>query len=104
MNLSQLEELKAEQQNFAIYFSAPNCGVCTVLKPKITLLFQQEFPKLNFYHINTAEQPETAAQLGLFTNPSLLVYLNGQEVLRRSRNINLNEVTAVLQRYYDLMR
>ncbi len=103
MNLSQIENLKKEQKSFAVYFSAPGCGVCTALKPKITALFQQQFPKLGFYDINTAEHPEIAAQAGLFANPSLLVYINGQEALRRSRNISLSDVAAVLQRYYDML-
>lgn len=103
MDLEQIEILKSEQKSFAIYFSAPNCGVCMALKPKVVALFQQEFPKIDFYDINTAEHPEIASQSGLFTNPSLLVYINGQEVLRRSRTISINEIEATLQRYYELM-
>ncbi len=100
---SQIENLKKEQKSFVIYFSAPNCGVCSALKPKIIALFQQEFPKLDFYNINTAEYPDVAAQLGFFTNPSLLVYIHGQEVLRRSRTISLIDITDVLKRYYNIL-
>ncbi len=73
---------------FAIYFSAPNCDVCSALKPKITALFQQEFPKLDFYNINTAKYPEVVGLLEFFTNLSLLVYIYKQKVLRKNRTFN----------------
>ena len=103
LNLEKLQEVKNNQKSFFVYFSAPNCGVCEVLKPKIMEMFQLRFSKLEAYHVNTAIQPEIAAQLGLYTNPSLLVFMNGQEVLRRSRAIGVDEVEDSLRRYYEML-
>ncbi|NOU60265.1 thioredoxin family protein [Marinifilum caeruleilacunae] len=101
-NLNELLRLKQENESFYIYFSAPGCGVCEVLRPKLGEMFQNKFPKLKGFHIDTALQPEIAAQEGLFTNPSLLVFIDGQEVLRRSRAIGLDEVYDALNRYYEM--
>jgi len=103
LDLEKLQELQDDQQSFFIYFSAPNCGVCEILKPKIFEMFQQCFPKLEAYHVDTALQPELAAQLGLYTNPSLLVFIAGQEVLKRSRVIGVDEVENSLERYYKMI-
>lgn len=103
LTLDIFQDLKDKQESFFIYFSAPNCGVCEILKPKIEEMFSKQFPKLIAYYINTANQPELAAQSGLYTNPSLLVFMNGQEVLRRSRAIGIDEVERFLERYYNML-
>jgi len=103
LDIEKLQELKNNQKSFFIYFSAPNCGVCEVLKPKIIEMFQQRFSKLEAYHVDTSIQPEIAAQLGLYTNPSLLVFMQGQEVLKRSRLIGVDEVENSLNRYYEMI-
>lgn len=101
--LNELKHLKENRESFYIYFSAPNCGVCEALQPKIQELFQKEFPKLKVYQVDTGKQPEIAAQEGLFTNPSLLVFMDGQEVLRRSRTIGIDEISESLGRYYEMI-
>ena len=102
-DLFELNKLKDKGESFYIYFSAPNCGVCEVLQPKIKELFRKEFSKLKAFHVDTSKQPEIAAQEGLFTNPSLLVFMNGQEVLRRSRTIGIDEISESLRRYYEMI-
>ena len=62
----------------------------------------ERFPHLEAFEVNNAVQPEIAAQLRLFTNPSLLVFLDGKEFLRRSRVIGLGEVEEELNRPYQL--
>lgn len=103
LSLSILESLKGDRESFYIFFSAPSCGVCQVLSPKLKSLMNEQFPKLKAFAVDTSEQPEIAAQLGLFTNPSLLVYLEGNEFLRRSRVIGLSEVEEQLKRTYHLL-
>ena len=102
MSLAILEKLKEERASFYIYFSAPNCGVCHVLAPKLKILMAEHFPRLDAYEVDNSIQPEIAAQYSLFTNPSLLVFLDGKEFLRRSRVIGLGEVEGELKRPYQL--
>jgi len=103
LSLSELEILKEKGESFYIYFSAPSCGVCQVLSPKISNMMQKEFPLLKAFHIDTSLYPEIGAQLGLYTNPSLLVYLHGKEFLRRSRSIGVTQVGEDIKRAYNLL-
>ncbi|RUT73585.1 thioredoxin family protein [Ancylomarina longa] len=103
IKLEHLKQLQDNKQSFYIYFSAPACSVCEALQPKLIKLMKEEFPKLQAFPVNTSQTPEIAAQLGLYTNPSLLVFMEGNEVLRRSRVISLKEVTTQLERYYQLL-
>ena len=103
LSLNEIDKLKEQEASFCIYFSSPNCGVCQVLKPKIMSLMKDEYPKIQTYQVDTAVYPEIAAQMGFYTNPSFIVYLNGQEFLRRSRSIGLQELNESLSRPYKLM-
>lgn len=103
LSLSGFVKLKKERESFYIYFSAPSCGVCQVLEPKIREMMKDTFPKLKAFHIDSSEQPEIAAQLGFYTNPSLLVYLDGKEFLRRSRSIGITQVEEDIKRTYNLL-
>ncbi|WP_421918291.1 thioredoxin family protein [Marinifilum sp.] len=56
----ELDRLKEANESFYIYFSAPSCGVCEVLKPKIDHMFDGKFPKLRAFHVNTSMQSDIA--------------------------------------------
>jgi len=103
LSLSTLEIVKEKRESFYIYFSSPSCGVCQVLFPKLKALLNKQYPKLKAFEVNTSEQPEIAAQLGIYTNPALLVFLDGKEFLRRSRAIGLHEVEEEIKRAYCLL-
>ncbi|MDD3447878.1 MAG: thioredoxin family protein [Gammaproteobacteria bacterium] len=87
----------------AIWFSAPGCGVCGVLRPRIRALFEQAFPRVRWLEVDTAAQPALAAQHQVFTIPTLLVFLDGREFLRRARNFSPAEVRDALERPYGLL-
>ena len=40
---------KGEGKSFYIYFSAPNCGVCEALRPKLQEFMSEKFPLLNAF-------------------------------------------------------
>lgn len=102
MDLNTLNTMTEEYEAIAYYFSGSDCGVCTVLKPVIKQLFEDTFPAIQWQEIALDESPEIAGQLQLFSIPTLLVYFDGKEVLRKSRNFSVGEVTNALERPYSL--
>jgi len=86
-----------------VYFSHDQCSVCKVLKPKVTSLLKEQFPKMEMYYCNTIEQSEVAAQNRVFSVPTVLVFFDGRETFRYSRNISLDELKTAIQRPYHLM-
>jgi len=86
-----------------IYFSTPTCNVCKVLKPKLKELLVSEFPEMKFAYINSEEAKELAAQNNVFTVPAILFLFEGKEFIRKSRNINLNNLADELKRPYRLL-
>ncbi|MDP3582609.1 MAG: thioredoxin family protein [Ignavibacteria bacterium] len=81
-----------------VYFSTPDCNVCKVLKPKVMELLADDFKSFVFGYVNCDTNIVTAAQNSVFSVPTLIVYVEGKGVLRKSRNIALAELNEELSR------
>lgn len=86
-----------------IYFSHDKCNVCKVLKPKIKNLLENNFPNIEMFYSDTVLNPEIAAQNSIFTVPTILIYFDGKEFLRKSRSIGIEELRKEIDRPYHLM-
>lgn len=86
-----------------LYFSAPTCNVCHALKPKLVDAFQTHFPAFEIISIDISETPEISSQFGVFTIPTLIVFLDGREFLRKSRHMSVGEVVGEIRRPYEIM-
>ena len=103
--LTSLEEYTKfinENASTLVYFSTPQCNVCKILKPKIMELINNDFNKIKMAYVNCEALKEVAAQNRIFTVPTILVFLDGKEFLRKSRNISIIEFKAELQRPYSM--
>jgi len=83
------------------YFSTPTCNVCKVLKPKVEELLK-EIGDWTFQFIDTTQSMQEAAQQLVFAVPTILLYVNGKEVQRFSRNVGLSELEFALIRIKEL--
>jgi thiol-disulfide isomerase/thioredoxin len=101
-NYSQFSELLKTYECICFYLSTSNCSVCKVFKPKIIELISKEFPKINFCYIDVELNKEIAGQLSVFSVPTILIFLDGKEVIRSSRNISLEELSDQIDRFYKL--
>jgi len=103
VNLDSLNEILEKHDAVLLYFSHDNCNVCKVLKPKIAELLATDFSKMKMYYVNTEELPEVAGQHRIFAVPSILVFFQGRESFRYSRNLSVTELAAEIERPYSLM-
>ncbi len=86
-----------------IYFSNDSCNVCKVLKPKVKEMLESEFPKMKFYYVDTNAFPEIAAQNRVFTIPTILIFFDGKESIRKSRYIGIEELRKEIERPYEII-
>lgn len=91
------------QEATLLYFTSNSCNVGEAVAPKLMQLIEQEFPKIHFYYVNREALPEIAAQLSVFTEPTVLVLFNGQETIRKSRHFSLNDIKSAIDRPYHIM-
>lgn len=86
-----------------LYFSAPSCNVCHALKPKLVEAITAEFPIFVIESIDISETPEIASHFSVFAIPTVLIFFQGREFLRKSRHMSVGEVVEDIRRPYTLM-
>jgi len=85
-----------------LYFSGVDCGVCHALMPKIKESFESNFPKIKQVYINANQFPEISAHFSVFAVPTIIVYFENKEFIKKSRLISVDELEHEIQRPYGL--
>lgn len=99
---AEFDALVAEHLALLIYVTSPDCSVCTVLKPKLINMLNSDFPLLKLVTIDSARAPELAAQLGVFSSPTVILVLDGREYLRQAGTFSMAMLNDRLLRPYTL--
>jgi thioredoxin-like negative regulator of GroEL len=102
-SVATIEQTIKENPAVMLYFSAPTCSVCHVLKPKLFEAIASEFDTFENIDIDISITPEIGSHYGVFTAPTVIVFLDGREFLRKSRNMSVGEVIEEIRRPYDIM-
>jgi thioredoxin-like negative regulator of GroEL len=102
-SLNEFNRLKQEEPALLGYFSTEVCNVCKVLKPKVAELIQAEFPKVKLAYVKSDVLPDVAGQHRVFAAPTILVFFDGRETIRKSRNIGIDELRREIERPYSMI-
>lgn len=86
-----------------LYFSAPNCSVCHALKPKLLEALDANFKDFRVESVDISVDEDIAPHFGVYAIPTVLIFLDGKEFLRKSRNMSVDEVIKEIKRPYDIM-
>ncbi len=102
-SLEAIQEAVSTQLGLLLYFSTPSCNVCKALKPKISDAFKSRYPKIEQYSVDAAASPEIAAHFQVFSVPTILVFLEGKEFARASRNLSVSRFVEQIARPYRIL-
>jgi thioredoxin 1 len=102
-DLQELEKLIAEEKGLALYFYNDNCAPCHSLRPKIIELINESFPLLELYFVDAEAHPQIPVAFGVFTNPTLLVFFEGKEYIRKSKYVSVMELKEKIERIYTML-
>jgi len=102
-SLDEFLTLKEEQAAVLAYFSTDACSVCKVLKPKVEEMATVNFPKMQLVYIKSDVLPDVAAQNSVFTAPTIVVFFDGRETIRKSRAFGVGELQDEIGRYYSML-
>ena len=96
---------KSIKENLAVmvYFSSPSCNVCHALKPKLMEALENNFSEFKVESVDISTEEEIAPHFGVFAIPTVLIFLDGKEFLRKSRHMSVDEVMSEIRRPYEIM-
>ncbi len=84
------------------YFSTLSCSVGESLEPKVKKLLHNKFPKIPFYFIDMHIYPEVSAKNNVFVEPTILVFFDKKETIRKSRIVSIQDLSDSISRIYKL--
>ena len=98
----EFEEVLKQNLGVLFYFSTLSCSVGEALEPKVMRLIEKEFPKIPFYHIDMNASAEVSANNNVFVEPTILVFFEGKETIRKSRIVSIPDLSNAIERIYKL--
>ncbi|WP_096233618.1 thioredoxin family protein [Thermoanaerobacterium sp. RBIITD] len=101
-NIDDMKRLIKRNNMVLLYFSTVNCGICTTLLPKIDEMLLT-YPNISAFHVSIDELPAASGEFSIFTVPSILVYIEGKEVIREARFISMDTLEDKIQKYYNMI-
>lgn len=100
-SFSEIQEIIDRKKGITLfYFSHPDCGVCSVIKPKIED-FLSRTPGISGYNSSLNDDPMIAGQLTIYSLPMVLIYAEGREVLREGRFVVMDVLEPKIRRLMD---
>ncbi len=103
MQTIEVEQIIKENMAVMVYFSAPTCNVCHALKPKLFEAIQTNFKEFKIVDIDISVDEDVAPHFGVFAIPTVLIFLDGREFIRKTRHMSVDEVVREIQRPYEIM-
>jgi len=100
-NLKDIEQTIADNCLCLFYIKAPDCGVCNVMLDKVVRLADQ-FPSLTSFYTDITEEPLIAGRYLVYSGPTVLLLMDGKEVYRGSKFIDLEELEYNINRFQKL--
>lgn len=102
-SIQDFQEKLNQLEAVLLYFNTNSCSVGEALEPKVLTLIKYNFPKIEFHSININDFPEIASYCSAFVEPTILVFFEGKEYIRKSRNFGIFELEEAIKRPYKLI-
>lgn len=103
MKPEELDQKVKSAQGVLVYFKNDFCAPCKALRPKVSDLIEQEFSQMEMVIVDTVANPALAGKYNVFGNPTILVFFEGREYIRKSKYISMLELQGEVGRLYQMV-
>ncbi|HHV75450.1 thiol reductase thioredoxin [Thermoanaerobacterium sp. PSU-2] len=99
--VDDIKKFVNDEEMALLYFSTNDCGICTTLLPKLEMMLLN-YDQISSGHVSIDELPAASSEFSVFTVPTVLLFVEGKEVIREARFISMDILEEKIQKYYDL--
>lgn len=101
--LESVESVISDHTMVMLYFYNNNCPPCLSLRPKISSLIKDKFPKIELYFSDSEKYPAIPAHYQVFSNPTIILFIEGKEHFRHSKYISEFQLSEKIERVYEML-
>jgi thioredoxin-like negative regulator of GroEL len=103
--INSIEDIKKvidENMMVLAYFTTTDCNVCKDLFPKIEKMLEN-YPEIIGLRAEADVNRALVGAYSIFTVPSVVLFVDGKETIRRARAFSVEELESAMMRYYDMV-
>lgn len=100
-NIDEIKSLVLNNKIALLYISSISCSVCKVIYPRLVDILDS-YPNIKAVRADIQELPLLSGEYNVFTVPCVLVFIEGKEIIRNARFINLDRLNEQLDKYYHI--
>lgn len=101
-SLTEVQDILAKTRGVMLYFYSDRCAPCISLRPKVIELINNKFPEIELVFINSEKYPDIPAHFGVFSNPSIILFIDQREYFRNSKYISEDQLAEQTDRLYKM--
>ncbi len=99
-----ITELIDKSEILILQFGSDTCAPCKALRQRIDLWNEDLDEQIETRYIPIEEFPDISAEHGIFSAPTVLVYVMGKMTIRESGYFSLDEILGKIERYIGLIK
>lgn len=103
MNLEEFNKIIDENQIIIFQFGSSSCLPCINIAKRIEKYIENQNINYIYLSIDENENKELASSLSIFTVPTILIYIMGKLMVRKSGYFSLEEIFMNIERYKEIL-
>lgn len=100
--INAIKELIETKQMVLGYFTTTDCNMCKDLFPKIEKMLEN-FPNIFGLRAESDMNLKIVGEYGIYMVPTIILFIEGKETIRVSRNVSIMELSNSIERYYEML-
>ena len=101
-DVEKIKEIIEQEEIVLAYFTTTNCNLCKDLFPKIESMLE-DYPKIMGIKAESDIDQRIVGDYKVFMVPTVILFIQGKETIRLSRNISIPELKSKIDRYCEML-
>ena len=101
-SIDAIKDFIKENKFVMVYFSSDGCNICNDISPRIEEILKKH-ENIVLGEVEVQNLPAVAGSFGVFTIPTIVIFLEEKEIVRQARYINFLELEEKIQRFSEFV-